>query len=963
MSNLVAILLAMVSAGVAVGMVLLLKFVFTIVGKRLELAFVPVFSLRHLRTVLRAVYGAGGPDGTGGSLVANTEAARCQQLADAIAKLLEQPFADWLSQGVAGTSLPELRTALIAACKQHLLRDQDRSRWSHVLRDAVLIDQLIAISETFGPYEGGPENHCKRLIDGLGTRMRNGGHLEPTVLDFVWRQIESLESEARTDFRFRFAREVLDLQPAPHSAGIPDSEFVPSSEFDNDDPEPLLGRTKMFLSTSDTLEQGTLKDFARRVREEEGFGGIYGLAGPRGSGKSTVLHYVSLSCYRYTEERNCPLVVRWNVGTDFEAQRFLQGAVGDICTQVEHQCSRPPFSFVRNKPRPATPTDGRRRVSLRVDRPRLWVQAALAIGRFVQFCDVNIAWNLAVALLALFLAILLSPVPDVVIWKTAAAPNAAPLSYEMALSPKVFYAGVAFIAFLGMAFLGWIHRQMLVIGRPRRRAGLPADWEFNPRMRLRAKGVVLTACFCLLCTLITSLPFVWLAQKQLRLGINKKPAAFPAKTDELTAVPIPVATSLAVQGFDTTSVNPSPYRNWLTGPVTELVIASNPSGLTDRLNPPFYLQFFDSVALVAITFGAMGLMMWGVNAVVRRLAKSNSCWLCPPHWWPLYAECAALKTAPAPNSADAKVEGVPGLGTLLQPFLPKSITNSDMATLDTPFLQDRFRLLLADCQRVFGRVIILIDDIDTLPFERFAEFFRVIRPISRIPEVVCLVCVPTYFAEAAKRLTLGDLHSTFRQVLLVGDPQNPKEDEILKMESKDLRHALRAPLRRVLEAHLPETTPAEKSVELLFDMKYPTGSMPPTLSPETTGSAVGTSGAASTFPNVIEWLVDLWVGGGDSSPEFDAVLQEFLLKFSKREVLRETDALLHGQIKYPLQNRTIDANTTQVVEFILGTMDLDASPTRMRDLLVATRETLEELGKLHSEGVKPKAPKGDAAAP
>jgi hypothetical protein len=932
---------------------------FSTVSLWLELSFLPVFSFRHLCTVLRTVYGAGGPEGTGGSLVAKTEAARCQQLVDAIAKLLERPFSDWLSQGDVGTSLPKLRTALIAACKQHLLRDQDQSRWSHVLRDAVLIDQLIAISETTGPYEGGSESHCARLIDGVGTRMRNGGHLEPAVLDFVWRQIESLEGTARTDFRFRFAREVLDLQPAPPSAGIPDPVFVPSSAFANDDPEPRLGRTKMFAGTSEMVESGTLRDFARQVREEEGFGGIYGLAGPRGCGKSTILHYISLFCYRFTEQRNCPLVVRWNVGTDFEAQRFLQGAVGDICTQVEHQCSRPPFAFVRNKPRRKKPHDGRRRVSLRVERPKLWVQAALAIGRFIQFCDVNIAWNLAVALLALFLAILLSPIPDVVIWRSAATPTATAgggaVNYEMALSPKVFYAGVAFVVFLGMAFLGWIHRRMLVTGRPPRRAGRPADWEFNPRMRLWAKRIVLTACCCLAAVLMIAVPFVYLAQKQLRVGIRQSPAAFPAKMEELTVVPVPVAASIATHAFDTTTVDLLPLQNWLTGPVTELIIASNPGGLTDRFNAPFYLQILDSVVLVTFAFGTMGLVMWAVNAIVRLLAKSDSCWICPPHWWPLYAECAALKTAPAPNSVDAKVEGVPGLGTLLQPFLPKSITNSDMATLDTPFLQDRFRLLLADCQRVFGRVIILIDDIDTLPFERFAEFFRVIRPIARIPEVVCLVCVPTYFAEAARRLTLGDLHSTFRQVLFVKDPEIPKDGEIQAMDSGTLRQFLRKPLRRVLEAHLPEMTPANKTVEDIFGRKSPdiaNGSPPApdvSTSPGTAGLGAGALERGPTYPNVIEWLVDLWVGDIPHRPDLDPVLKEFFLKFSKREVLRETDALLHGQIEYPLQNRVIDSNTSQVVEFIHGTMDLDASPTRMRDLLVATRETIAEL-----EELKPK---------
>jgi hypothetical protein len=90
--------------------------------------------------------------------------------------------------------------------------------------------------------------------------------------------------------------------------------------------------------------------------------------------------------------------------------------------------------------------------------------------------------------------------------------------------------------------------------------------------------------------------------------------------------------------------------------------------------------------------------------------------------------------------------------------------------MDTPFQHQQIKELLRLCTNCFGRVVILVDDVDILPSDHFHELFRTLRPIGKVPQVRMVVAVPRYFFNAVRSGSLGDVHSTVRQVYMLGDP-------------------------------------------------------------------------------------------------------------------------------------------------------------------------------------------------
>ncbi|MBI3818031.1 MAG: hypothetical protein HY286_05010 [Planctomycetes bacterium] len=110
------------------------------------------------------------------------------------------------------------------------------------------------------------------------------------------------------------------------------------------------------------------------------------------------------------------------------------------------------------------------------------------------------------------------------------------------------------------------------------------------------------------------------------------------------------------------------------------------------------------------------------------------------------------------------------LTTLVRAVLPHGNDSDRIEDLSVPFLQDQLKDILKKCVKTFGHVVILLDDVDVLSSDKFPEFFRIIRPISKVTGVRCLVSVPAYFYFQFNSHVISDLHSTVRNVYFLGNP-------------------------------------------------------------------------------------------------------------------------------------------------------------------------------------------------
>lgn len=188
-----------------------------------------------------------------------------------------------------------------------------------------------------------------------------------------------------------------------------------------------------------------------------------------------------------------------------------------------------------------------------------------------------------------------------------------------------------------------------------------------------------------------------------------------------------------------------------------------------------------------------------------------------PGWWEHFVYSGRM-TRQLRAQDDARFIPLPYVGTLLAQVLPKGHDVEELDKISMPFLQQRTKEILNRCAATFGRVVILVDDADVLPSDQFHLLMRILRPISKVRNVSCVIAVPEFFFDVFKSAKLGDAHSTIRECHFLGNPAiySPGYDEPFKLKSKLtrsnfhdqvvelLRSRLRSPLADGTTAQLKE---------------------------------------------------------------------------------------------------------------------------------------------------------------
>jgi hypothetical protein len=145
-----------------------------------------------------------------------------------------------------------------------------------------------------------------------------------------------------------------------------------------------------------------------------------------------------------------------------------------------------------------------------------------------------------------------------------------------------------------------------------------------------------------------------------------------------------------------------------------------------------------------------------------------------PSWWHLKAECQATEMALRNLNEGERpevpmLEAVSGLARLL---LPIQIDRPDLRDMESTFLEQELKGLVHRIQSDFGPVIILIDDMDALSDEQQTDFLRVLRPLSKIKNVICVITAPFDLYDKLKNGDddLSDVHSTVHDIYVMGIP-------------------------------------------------------------------------------------------------------------------------------------------------------------------------------------------------
>jgi hypothetical protein len=228
------------------------------------------------------------------------------------------------------------------------------------------------------------------------------------------------------------------------------------------------------------------------------------------------------------------------------------------------------------------------------------------------------------------------------------------------------------------------------------------------------------------------------------------------------------------------------------------------------------LGLFVSVMLVLLVLAlTTGTFMWAAYISVGLLLLVALSQFTLPAWWWALTECDTL-AASLRTRADNSTFELPGLayvGSIARLLLPKPAATVDVRELDTPFQHQQIKDLLRHCTREFGRVVILIDDVDILPSQHFHDLFRTMRPSSKVNNVRVVICAPRYFFHAFRSETLGDVHSTVRQVYMLGDPDlyddRTPEFRLRPLKPNTFTDILRAVLLSRLRIPLPRAIPPE----------------------------------------------------------------------------------------------------------------------------------------------------------
>jgi len=291
--------------------------------------------------------------------------------------------------------------------------------------------------------------------------------------------------------------------------------------------------------------------------------------------------------------------------------------------------------------------------------------------------------------------------------------------------------------------------------------------------------------------------------------------------------------------------------------------------MRDGLMVVCLVWFFSALIITVYTwhFDPMrrtcGTLAIGGSIAVAALCIAQS-WL--PAWWDFKFRCYDLLTQ-LTQRTDKEPGDLPLVGqlaALAKMFLPVGVAGPDYQAMETPFLEQELKRLLHDCRVHFGRVIVLIDDIDVLPGEKHPELLRILRPVSKVRGATFLIAAPLHFFHLYRYASLNDVQSTVQNVIVMGDPElftgadGKKAPFQLKMDS------LLNSLQQLLAAN----------------MRVPC--------------------ASHALPLFVQKIADCWVEAKNVQVVKDELDR---CGSSKRELLRELDRMLSNPGRQPFEDR------------------------------------------------------------
>ncbi|MDE0371373.1 MAG: P-loop NTPase fold protein [Rhodospirillales bacterium] len=616
-------------------------------------------------------------------------------------------------------------------------------------------------------------------VEWLWTKLTNGGGNTGKSSVGETEESHPLAQEA-IELLFDF-----DTSPVAYDIGAQSDRSTKSYDYQNDRMPPGIAvQQDIFLERLQTANvhpepippPGDLDKFAMALADLKQYDGVYCLSGVRGSGKSSVLNRVAWYCNNWYSQTGKPLLVRFDLGTNFNREIFVRDLVAEICLATKKAFRYPPFSLGFG-------------ASL----------ATRALGHLGRFCQVNIPWALVASLLV---GILLHSAQ----WVSEKAANgcaAAGPGVEAVFFPENTADCRLQIPFLGNWSEGEIKIILLVM-----------------------------------------------------LGSIAVGLIYGAKMSVLT-------------------------RRYSIEHGLALVFG--PYGAIKALNAIIVLLGIFVVGNILVGWPFQGSWNGIPYSYVWNLSLIGVAIMLLPKWWGSYLffdnMLSRIRSEPAKPFPEMPVFGLIGpVSAFISQLLPASDSRDQLDSVSEPFIQELTKQTLAECIRNFDRVVILIDDIDALPSEKFHELLRLVRPLGKVRGTRCLLATPLYFHFALKQSNYGDIHSTVRASVVVGNrtihdkwPSEPKRitenDQVL---SEFLVKLLVSRLRLRLRA---------EDINRIGDIK---------------------SAVAESSP--FRFLLKPWIGGNGEEPfeRIRLLFSEF--GTSRREIIRAVGNSIRPEVRAALND-------------------------------------------------------------
>lgn len=146
-----------------------------------------------------------------------------------------------------------------------------------------------------------------------------------------------------------------------------------------------------------------------------------------------------------------------------------------------------------------------------------------------------------------------------------------------------------------------------------------------------------------------------------------------------------------------------------------------------------------------------------------------------PRWWECYLLMnrilSRVRSEPAQRFMDMPLLAPMGsVSWYLTRLLPSSESPDQLDKISEPFVQELIKQALHECSLAFRRTVILVDDIDALPSSEFHSVMRLLRPMSKVSGVRCILATPLFFHFVLGDENFSDVHSTVRTSIVVGNP-------------------------------------------------------------------------------------------------------------------------------------------------------------------------------------------------